>query len=236
MLDRYKKAGGFIQLLMLVETSSAAKRDKFLELIESEDVVWAQSIRDKMLSIDRIFSWKDETLAEIFGTLQDLTVAVVLSDKNEAFKHRIYPFFTNSRRLKIDELLTLKAPSAAEVTTMYIKILETTRKMATQGVLRFEKIDPALAIPDHVEDYLAKVAYAKAASAPNLTSTDGLKVVPATVEQAPDAKLKKAKLEVDMNNIGSLRRAVVELKKENAVLREELEQALLQISQNRKKA
>ena len=39
MLDRYKKTGGFVQLLMLIETSSASKRDKFLEIIESEGLL-----------------------------------------------------------------------------------------------------------------------------------------------------------------------------------------------------
>lgn len=36
MLDRYKKKGGFNQLLQLLETSPSAKREQFLSLIGGE--------------------------------------------------------------------------------------------------------------------------------------------------------------------------------------------------------
>jgi flagellar motor switch protein FliG len=56
-ISRYKKAGGFIQLVSLIETFGAPKREKFIEMIDAESPVWAKALRDKMLSIERIFSW-----------------------------------------------------------------------------------------------------------------------------------------------------------------------------------
>ena len=44
MIDRYKKKGGFIQLLNLLETSSKAKQDQFLGLISQESKIWESEL------------------------------------------------------------------------------------------------------------------------------------------------------------------------------------------------
>ena len=66
MLSRYKRAGGFVQLLSLIETSGPSKREKFLEIIRGESSSWGEAIERHSLSIDRIFSWPDEVITEIF--------------------------------------------------------------------------------------------------------------------------------------------------------------------------
>ena len=73
MIDRYRKTGGFVQLVALVETCPPAKQEKFLEIIKGEDARWSEAVRTKLLSMEKIYSWSNEVLAEIFGTLQDLT-------------------------------------------------------------------------------------------------------------------------------------------------------------------
>ena len=37
MIDRYKKKGGFLQLLNLLETTGGEKREKFLKMIAEEN-------------------------------------------------------------------------------------------------------------------------------------------------------------------------------------------------------
>ncbi len=155
MLDRYRKPGGFAQLLSLIETCHESKQEKLLEVIGQEDRRWSETVRAKMLSIERIYAWSDETLAEIFGTLQDLTVAVALSVAEPDFKARITSFFSHGRIRKIDELLSSKGPTPAEVSATHLKIVEAVRKMGNDGFLRFESIDPALVINEDIDDYLA---------------------------------------------------------------------------------
>lgn len=158
MLDRYKKPGGFVQLLALIETCNQAKQEKLLEIISMEDLFWAETVRAKMLSIDRIYSWNDQALAEIFGILQDLTVAVALHSAPDELKKRITGFFAHGRIRKIDELLGSNGPSSAEIASTHMKIIESVRKMGTNGFLRFDSIDPLLVIDDTIDDQLARAA------------------------------------------------------------------------------
>ena len=51
MISRYKRPGGFVQLLSLIETSTAAKKEKFLEIVRSESESWANAIEQRVLTI-----------------------------------------------------------------------------------------------------------------------------------------------------------------------------------------
>ncbi len=75
MLDRYRKKGGFKQLLKLVEGCAPAKQAQLLDIINKEDSNWAGLLKKKMLSIEIIFSWKPETLAEFTHLLPAKTLA-----------------------------------------------------------------------------------------------------------------------------------------------------------------
>lgn len=165
MLDRYRKAGGFNQLLLLIETCGAAKQEKFLEIVKKEDEVWAEEIRAKMIDLKRIFTWNDDTLTEIFGTLQDLTVAIVLHDCNDEQREKIRKFFTNSRWRKVDDLFKSSKPSPGEIVAMQMKIIESVRHMAIEGSLRFSKFAPELEVSDEIEAQLAHRAHEKAHAA-----------------------------------------------------------------------
>jgi len=39
-IQRYKKPGGFLQLLSLIETFGGQKREKFIEMVDAESHVW----------------------------------------------------------------------------------------------------------------------------------------------------------------------------------------------------
>jgi flagellar motor switch protein FliG len=154
MLDRYRKPGGFLQLLALVETCATAKQEKFLELIRAEDAKWADSIKSKMLDINRINSWNDVAFAEVIGILQDLTVATALHGSSPDIRQRIYATLSQGRRRKIDDLYERSVPSASEIAGQQMKIVETVRRMAQDGVLRFERFDPQLCIDEKLEELL----------------------------------------------------------------------------------
>jgi hypothetical protein len=185
MLDRYRKPGGFIQLLALIETCHQAKQEKLLDVIAQEDRLWSETVRAKMLSIDRIYAWNDQTLAEIFGTLQDLTVAVALCAATPEFKTRITGFFSHGRIRKIEELMTSKGPTPAEIGATHLKIIEAVRKMGSDGFLRFDSIDPGLVISEDIEDDLAHAAALEGTPSLKKTATASQTAPPQAQSQSP---------------------------------------------------
>lgn len=252
MLDRYRKPGGFYQLLALLETCGLQKQAKFLEIIRTEDPRWADALRAKMLDIERIFAWNDETLAEIIGTLQDLTLAVVLQAASPTMKEKISRPLTHGRRRKIDDLVGSSKPTPSEVATMHMKVIETVRKMAHDGFLRFEKFDAALAIEDGIEEVLSKsslnaAAMAAAGAAPSATgsatpTTSLFKIEyegeaphhdeePTQTREAKPEVLEGATLPLELAN---LKKKVADLSKENSVLRHELSITKNKLEQIRK--
>lgn len=234
MLDRYKKPGGFVQLLALVETCGQAKQEKFIEIISKEDSHWSDAIKQKMLSIDRIYSWKDEQLAEIFGTLQDLTVAVALYAADDQLKTRINSYFSHGRKRKIEDLFGSNKPSQPEIAATHMKIIESVRKMEQDGFLRFEKFDPELEVSEDIEDHLAK----QAAMAPEIIThafagfeVDGMEIARPDSHQAPSHNDGS---ESRVMEIQALKKRVAELSKETAMLRHELSLARAKLDQIRK--
>lgn len=259
MLDRYRKPGGFVQLLALIETCHQTKQEKLLEIIAQEDVRWSDTVRAKMLSIDRIYSWNNETLAEIFGTLQDLTVAVALSAAAPEFKTRVTGFFTNGRIRKIEDLLTSKGPTPAEVAATHMKIVETVRKMGSDGFLRFEKIDPMLVVGDDIDETLSHAPMAGDSSKkatpsktpqPGSTSNRLLHAYSHMSEHMAAAQVdamggvspgvqQPAQHGGDSNEsrlmeLQTLKKRVADLSKENATLRHELSLAKSKLDQIKK--
>lgn len=242
MLERYKRPGGFVQLVSLIETCAPSKQEKLLETVAVEDRLWADTVRSKMLSLARIYSWSDETLMEIFGTLQDLTVAVAIHAADEAMKARIHRFITQSRRRKIEDVHGSKTPTPAEVASTHVKIIETVRKMAVDGFLRFEKCDTEMMIEEEIEEKLAKAA-AAAVSAPEPAGFAGLETFDPTSSvlhsyspMTAPATATTAKVEpiADARELQLLKKKVADLEKLNAVLRHELTQAKAKLEQIKK--
>ena len=81
MIDRYKKHGGFVQLLQLIETTEHAKSEKFLKMIAEENPVWEAEIRKKVLSIDRLLGWNQTYLMEFLPRLSAKAVQKVIRKK-----------------------------------------------------------------------------------------------------------------------------------------------------------
>jgi hypothetical protein len=157
-LGRYQKAGGFLQLLNLIETCGPTKREKFLQMIREEDARWAIALEKKMITIEMIWTWPDEILAEVIGGLQDLTVAVILHGVDEQVKNRIYSTFSHTQKRKIEDLAATQKPTVGEISTMLLKVLVEVRAKISDGKLRLEQISHDLIIEDDIEENLRKGA------------------------------------------------------------------------------
>lgn len=229
-LDRYKKTGGFVQLLSLLETSAPSKREKFFELIRSESPQWADTLKMKMLDLPRIYTWSDDTLAEIVGTLQDLTLAVAIHAAEDPMKARLLSLLTHSRRRKVEDLVQTQNPSSNEVATTHAKIVETVRKMSNDGHIRFEKFDPDLAIEEDIEDKIGRGAIGN--HGPSVHTIHSVPVhdthaIESTHEPHSDTGDRVVEIQ-------ALRKKLAEVSKENAVLRHELSLAKNKLEQIKK--
>lgn len=155
MLDRYKKKGGFNQLLQLLETSPINKREQFLVLIGGESPVWEETLRQKILTINRVYSWQPQYLVEIFTRVQPLTLAIALHGSDEQALEDILGCLQPISKRKITDMMTESNPSAAEKGTCVSKILTEVRGFISQGIIRLEKVDPDLVVPENIEEVLS---------------------------------------------------------------------------------
>lgn len=156
MIDRYKKPGGFVQLLNLLETTGKEKQEKFLKMISDENQLWESELRKRMLSMDKILSWPPETLAEILPRIQPIQLAMIVGgltpEKAALFSKAMG--FKESRQ--INDVLKEKKPTPGETSAGIMKLFSEVRKMIAEGLLKFDKIDPAMVVAQDIEEQLAQ--------------------------------------------------------------------------------
>jgi hypothetical protein len=157
-LQRYKKSGGFYQLLSLIETFGPQKKEKFLEMIEQESPVWARTIREKMITFDRIFSWPEQIIVEIFKNLQPKTLAYAIHGLKPEQKDKIMAYFSHAEKRRLDDMLSEAAPKPEEVASTLVKVVEQTRKMLKERALHADKFDEKLLIAEDIEVKLEELA------------------------------------------------------------------------------
>lgn len=172
MLDRYKKKGGFVQLLQLIESSGKTKQEQFLALIAAESPAWEEAIRKKSLTLDKILSWNQVYLGEVLTRVQPLTLATAFNGMPKENVERILSCIGISDRRKIQQVIDESNPTPAEISTCIMKIIMETRSMIQSGILKMDKIDPEMMIADHFEEHLNKVHLQRAIEGSGLTVTN----------------------------------------------------------------
>lgn len=154
MLDRYKKKGGFVQLLTLIETSGGKKQEQFLGLINQESPAWEQELKKKMLTVDRVFTWPQDVMSEILTRLQPLTLCVCLHGRSaEEIEKILSPLPPITKRKITDQMAELN-PNPAEKVTCEMKLITEVRGIAASGYIKFEKYDADLFIEENIEERL----------------------------------------------------------------------------------
>lgn len=221
MLDRYKKKGGFYQLLQLLETSPTTKREQFLSLIAGESPVWEEALRKRILTITRVYSWDGQYLVEIFSRVQPMTLAYALHGSPPEQIESLLSCLPPISKRKITDLMAETNPSPAEKGTCVSKMVSEVRGFVSQGIIRLEKVDPEMHIPENIEEILSSTVHsvpvytteaAKKDGAPNIVGDSD-----AGVENNQELDFLKRK----MNQLAS---EVNALKHENSVLKDKLTQ------------
>ncbi len=153
-LDRYRKPGGFKQLVFLIETFDPKKQEKFISLVEEESLLWARAVREKILTIDRILGWPDEIVSEIAKRLPTKTLACAVLGFKPEQTEKILSRMSHAEKRRIDDEKGQLQNNAGEISSAHSKLIELARQMCRDGEVRLEKIDESLIIEDGIEEAL----------------------------------------------------------------------------------
>ncbi|KYG64380.1 hypothetical protein AZI85_02865 [Bdellovibrio bacteriovorus] len=219
MLDRYKKKGGFYQLLQLLETSPATKREQFLTLIAGESPAWEEALRKRILTITRVYSWDGQYLVEIFSRVQPLTLANAMHGNPPEQVEQLLGCLPPISKRKITDLMAESNPTPAEKSTCISKMLSDVRGFVSQGIIRLEKVDPELHIPENIEEMLSVNAFAVPTYEVDVAKKDAKPNI--VGESSEPASQEVDFLKRKMNQLAS---EVNALKHENSVLKDKLAQ------------
>lgn len=229
MIDRYKKKGGFIQLLNLLETTGKDKKEKFLKMILDETPAWHAELSKKMISIDRVSNWSVQSLMEILPRLPYQQVGTAIFSLPDAQKNHFLSALGNSEKRKVEEIWKEATPNPAEISTCQMKLLTEIRKMAQEGQLKFDLVDPEMVIPENIEDQLNSGALSGGASAGPAISSEALAKVQVNTAPPP-AGIPAAVAE----ELVLLRKKVVLLGQENQKIAGQLQMLQGKLEQIRK--
>jgi len=219
MVARYKKSGGFVQLLQVMETCGTKKYEQFIGIISTEDPNWAAAIKEKTLTFDKILNWSPETLMEVLAQVNTLAFGSALKglsdEKLTAFLGKLSP----QDRRKIESQLNEANPTPAEISSAVMKVISETRNLLTSSILKADKIDPALAIPENFEEKLSAGNYGKGSS---------VEVEPADTavfSAGSNGANAAAVVEIDrlQKKLALLNKEVQALKQENVVMKDKLD-------------
>lgn len=154
MVSRYQKKGGFLQLLQVIETCNQKKQEHFLKLIHEENPEWSKALTEKVLTFEKILAWPIENLIDVLEATKIMPFAVALSGFDKDKQSEILNRFSHSDKKRIENVLLEVKANPNEIQTTILKVVADTRQLIIQGVIRLEKVDASLVVPDNIEQQL----------------------------------------------------------------------------------
>ena len=161
MVDRYRKNGGLSELLKVLETCNAKKREQIMGIIQSETPDWAFVIEQKSINFSKIVSWESSVLLDIVSSIPTLQVAIALKSLSDHDYQQVLQKLSHQEQRKIGLVMDEIKPSPADIVSGVFKVVGEVRDLITKGLVNVEKIDPSLHIPNNFEATLVKVNPAK---------------------------------------------------------------------------
>jgi len=229
MVDRYRKAGGFVQLLQVIETCGPKKREQFMGIISQESPNWAEAINQKSLNYEKILSWPPEFLLEVV-TVNMLSFATALKGLQPVQLTTFLSKFAHHDKGKIEKAMVDLSPGIPEISASQMKVITDTRNLMISGALKAEKIDPNLVIPHEFEATLQKGGSSSISSGGGAdTSSSGSAAVNDIVAAALNHNANStstttaAEVEKLQKKLTLLSREFQTLKQENLILKDKLD-------------
>lgn len=151
MLSRFRKQGGFLQLVQLIETCEPAKKKSLMSLVASEDPGWAHLVLKKSLTVEKILGWPESALMEILPHMPMPLLAVMYNYNDKQTKTRLLASL--DARLAKELMKSVEnlnenqlTGGQAEVFTASIKLIQLVRELESDGTINLFHIDPTLVI------------------------------------------------------------------------------------------
>ncbi|MGZ3691918.1 MAG: FliG C-terminal domain-containing protein [Pseudobdellovibrio sp.] len=218
MVDRYKKAGGFVQLIQVIETCNQKKREQFMNIITEENPMWAEALNQKCITFDKILSWKAEIILDILASVNVLSFSTALKSLPAEAVDPFLQKLAHQDRKKIETAMVESKANPGEIASSVLKVISETRALLIQGTLKADKIDPQLVIPEDFESSLDKTEQSRQAGA--TLTFDG----PALNFSGPTGGA-NANAEIDklQKKLVLLSKEVQILKQENFLMKDKLE-------------
>lgn len=226
MVDRYKKAGGFVQLLQVIETCGPKKREQFMGIISQESPNWAEAINQKSLNYEKILSWGPEHILEII-TVNMLSFATALKGLSPEQLATFLGKFAHQDKGRIEKAMADLNPGVPEISSSQMKVITDTRNLMISGGLKPEKIDQNLVIPHEFEATLQKGGSGSSVSGDSNTGGSAAvnEIVSAALNHNANAGSASTAAEVDklQRKLTLLSKEFQTLKQENLILKDKLE-------------
>lgn len=141
MLARYRKPGGVQQLVALLESCLTKKREVLLNTICTEDKDFGAMIKSKILTMEKVFSWDPLVISEATTRLSERTLAIALKGlPPEAFQKATHTMRDLKKR-EVTNLLEVLKPTAIEIESAHIKLIEKVRELEREGSIKLDEND-----------------------------------------------------------------------------------------------
>jgi flagellar motor switch protein FliG len=151
ILSRFRKQGGFFQLVLVIETCEPEKRKNLMKLVASENPGWAHLISKKILSLEKILAFPDHILMEILPHFSLQMLAVLYCGVGPDLRARIISGLSakGSRDLQsaVDSYkASHKSATSDEFGAASVKLVQLVRDLEADNVINFQLFDPTLVI------------------------------------------------------------------------------------------
>ena len=143
VLARYKKAGGMLELVKLIEESGEPKRTQLLKMIRTEDPQFAAQVEGKLFAYEQLRTLPENTLAEIIGNTPAKFVALAIHGESPEFTTLVEKCLGKSfNDYKVERENFVSAPPAAgPIETARRKLVATARKLESEGKIKLPGSD-----------------------------------------------------------------------------------------------
>lgn len=149
VLARYKKPGGFRQLLRLIETSQPIKQNKLIDAIAKENPQWAEMVQAKKITVEMVLSWSDDNLVIIFENMNIKHCCLLMKSIDASYHKRFSTLFRAPKYREINEQIALiEEIKPHELMAAQFHMLETVRFLEDEHILYLSLIDPKLDLSD----------------------------------------------------------------------------------------
>jgi len=149
MLQKFRSDGGFRQLVRLIELCEPHRQRTLMDAVRSEDPGWAQLIRIKMLSVERILTWPENTLRKILNTAPTHIVVPIYHSCPDKFKSVIANGLGEQTVAEVEVLCREKVIDEHEVFAARLGLIQMVREMEHSGAIDFMECDPTLVIDEN---------------------------------------------------------------------------------------